>query len=270
MEFLFIFPFILAYFLKGINRVRPNEVGLIESRGKYSKFLKPGTYFIPLFIKRLVTVTTQDKKIEVPVNITTSDEIICNTTVKVIFYVESTEKNVRKYFLVGGGFIEDMIISATNDIIGEIPYKEIAEKREIICEFITKKVKKKCDNNGIKIRSIDLSDIVPPEEIQKANTKIISKQREVEASKIEAETIKIKATARKQSDKEISDNKIKLIEEETQIKIKGKEKVKKKSQEIAQILKEDLGKDLKKKKQELESIYENMEKASLAKVLSDE
>lgn len=270
MEYLLILPFVLAYFLKGINRVRPNEVGLIESRGKYSKFLNPGTYFIPLFIKNLITVTTQDKKIEVPISITTSDEIICNTVVKVIFYVEPTEKNVRKYFLVGSGFIEDIIISATNDIIGEIPYKEIAEKREIICEFITKKVRKKCDNSGMKIRTIDLSDIIPPEEIQKANTKIISKQREEEASKIEAETIKIKATARKQSDKEISDNKINLIKKETQVKISEKEKVKDREQEIAQLLAETLGNDLKKKKEQMDKLYENVEKESLAKVLSDE
>ncbi len=270
MEYLLILPFVLAYFLKGINRVRPNERGLIESRGTYSKFKNPGTFFVLPLFQRLVTVSTQEKQISVPINVTTEDDIICTTTVKVIFQVEPTENNVRHYFGAGGGFIKDLIISATNDIIGEISYKEIAEKREIICEFITKKIKKKCISNGLKICSVDLDTIVPPEEIQKANTKVVSKRREKEASKIEIETIKTKTAAKKQSDIEILEHKRKLINEEIEIKLQGKEKIKKKEQEIAKLLSEDLDKDLKKKKVELENIYKNVEKESLAQVLQDE
>jgi SPFH domain, Band 7 family protein len=187
---------ILIAVLASIKVVQTGYVYVVERLGQFYKILEPGWHFVIPFVdyvRAKVSIKQQILDIE-PQNVITKDNVKISVD-NVIFYKVMNAKdaiyNIENY---KSGIVYSTITNMRN-IIGEMTLDEVLSGRDKINAELLKVIDQLTDAYGIKILSVEIKDITPPDEIRQAMEKQMKAERDKRATILQAEGEKQSAIA---------------------------------------------------------------------------
>nr|WP_313126176.1 SPFH domain-containing protein [Proteiniclasticum ruminis] len=194
--------FIMVVLLSSIKVVNTGSVYVLERFGQYYKTLQPGWHVILPFVdyvRRKISMKQQILDIQ-PQNVITKDNVNISVD-NVIFYQVLNPKdavyNIENYV---SGIMYSTITNMRN-IIGDMSLDEVLAGRDRINMKLLDIVDSITDAYGIKILSVEIKNIVPPEEIQNAMEKQMKAEREKRAAILIAEGDRESSIARAEGEK---------------------------------------------------------------------
>ena len=194
--------FIMVVLLSSIKVVNTGSVYVLERFGQYYKTLQPGCHVILPFVdyvRRKISMKQQILDIQ-PQNVITRDNVNISVD-NVIFYQVLNPKdavyNIENYV---SGIMYSTITNMRN-IIGDMSLDEVLAGRDRINMKLLDIVDSITDAYGIKILSVEIKNIVPPEEIQNAMEKQMKAEREKRAAILIAEGDRESSIARAEGEK---------------------------------------------------------------------
>jgi regulator of protease activity HflC (stomatin/prohibitin superfamily) len=193
---------IMVVLLSSIKVVNTGSVYVLERFGQYYKTLQPGWHVILPFVdyvRRKISMKQQILDIQ-PQNVITKDNVNISVD-NVIFYQVLNPKdavyNIENYV---SGIMYSTITNMRN-IIGDMTLDEVLAGRDRINMKLLDIVDSITDAYGIKILSVEIKNIVPPEEIQSAMEKQMKAEREKRAAILIAEGDRESSIARAEGEK---------------------------------------------------------------------
>ncbi|HSP47982.1 MAG TPA: SPFH domain-containing protein [Clostridiaceae bacterium] len=194
---------VLLILLSSIKVVNTGYVFVLERFGQFYRVLQPGWHvIIPFadFVRRRISMKQQILDIQ-PQNVITKDNVKISVD-NVIFYQVLSAKdavyNIENYV---SGIMYSTITNMRN-IIGDMSLDEVLAGRDKINSKLLNIVDTITDAYGIKILSVEIKNIVPPEEIQNAMEKQMKAEREKRAAILIAEGDRNSSIARAEGEKQ--------------------------------------------------------------------
>lgn len=183
--------------ISSIKIVNTGYVYVVERLGQFHRILEPGWHFIIPFIDHVrAKVSTKQQILDIePQEVITKDNVKISID-NVIFYRILDPKraiyNIENY---KAGIVYSTITNMRN-IVGEMTLDEVLSGRDKINKKLLTTIDQITDDYGIKILSVEIKNIIPPAEIQKAMEKQMKAERDKRAAILLAEGEKQSAIAR--------------------------------------------------------------------------
>ena len=180
MEYVVLFVVIIVLcLLPGcIVQVNEYERGVLFSRGKFKRVLKPGWNFVIPIFQSYKKVDIRTKADDVPAQEAITKD---NVSVKInavlyykIFDASKAILEVENYYYATGQLAQTTMRNA----VGSVTLDELLGEREKISEEICKIIDELTDPWGIKVENVELKDISLPEEMQRVIAKVAEAERE--------------------------------------------------------------------------------------------
>lgn len=215
---------ILTIVLSSIKVVNTGYLYVVERFGKFDKVLEPGWHFIiPFidFVRRKVSTKQQILDVQ-PQSVITKDNVKILVD-NVIFY---KLLNARDAVYNIEDYQSGIIYSATTNmrnILGNMTLDEILSGRDSINQDLLSIIDEVTDAYGIKILSVEIKNIVPPNEIQQAMEKQMRAERDKRAMILQAEGLRQSQIEKAEGEKQ---SKILTAEAEKQANIRRAEGLK--------------------------------------------
>lgn len=186
--FILVLVLILVLLISSVKVVNTGYNYVMERFGQFYKVLEPGWHItIPFvdFIRKKVSIKQQILDIP-PQNVITKDNVNISVD-NVIFYQVLNPKeavyNIENYVQ---GIMYSTITNMRN-IIGDMSLDDVLAGRDLINSKLLQIVDNVTDAYGIKLLSVEIKNIVPPNEIQQAMEKQMKAERSKRATILEAE-----------------------------------------------------------------------------------
>ncbi len=193
---------ILLYIVLGFRIVPQNNEGLVETLGKYSKTVKAGFVFVwPLFQRiRKVPLALQPLEIS-KYSIITKDNAEITTSLTLNYLVTDS----YRYFYNNTDSVESMvqlIRGHLRDIIGRMDLNTALGSTKEINDQLFKATGDLTDIYGIRVVRVNVDELLPSPEIQRAMDKQLTADREKTAAiaKAEGEARTIEMTTKAKND----------------------------------------------------------------------
>ncbi|MDF7668491.1 MULTISPECIES: SPFH domain-containing protein [unclassified Lactobacillus] len=202
MFLLIIFILLIAFFIAGCRVVPQNNEGLIETLGKYSKTVKAGFVFIIPFIQKIRRVSLAMFPAEISkYSIITKDNAEITTSLTLNYLVTDS----YKYFYNNTDSVKSMvelIRGHLRDIIGRMDLNEALGSTSKINTQLSEAIGDLTDIYGIRVVRVNIDELLPSPEIQKAMDKQLTADREKIAAieKAEGEAKNIELTTKAKND----------------------------------------------------------------------
>ncbi|WP_251716291.1 SPFH domain-containing protein [Lactobacillus agrestimuris] len=202
MTIFILFIIILIYIILGFRIVPQNYEGLIETLGKYSKTVKAGFVFIWPFFQRIRKVSLALQPLEISkYRIITKDNAEITTSLTLNYLVTDS----YKYFYNNTDSVESMvqlIRGHLRDIIGRMELNEALGSTSQINAQLSEAIGDLTDLYGIRVVRVNVDELLPSPEIQKAMDKQLTADREKTAAiaKAEGEARNIELTTKAKND----------------------------------------------------------------------
>ncbi|GAA3630967.1 SPFH domain-containing protein [Lactobacillus hamsteri] len=193
---------IVIYFITGFRIVPQNYEGLIETLGKYSKTVKAGFVFIWPIFQRIRKVSLALQPLEISkYRIITKDNAEITTSLTLNYLVTDS----YKYFYNNTDSVESMvqlIRGHLRDIIGRMELNEALGSTSQINAQLSDAIGDLTDIYGIRVVRVNVDELLPSPEIQKAMDKQLTADREKTAAiaKAEGEARNIELTTKAKND----------------------------------------------------------------------
>lgn len=175
----FILIFILAVLLISIRQVNQFERGVKFQLGKFVSMVEPGWRIILPVVQSMTKVDIRLKAVEVPYQeVITRDNVSAKINA-VIYYKVS---DAVKAFLEVENFwnaVSQLAQTTMRNVVGEMELDELLANREAAARRIEQLVETATVNWGIHVVSVELKDILLPEDMQR----VIARQAEAEREK---------------------------------------------------------------------------------------
>ena len=172
--------------LSGIRFVRPDERGIIERWGKYSRYAKPGFNYITPIAESLIRVNITEMMITAePQEIITKDRLNARVDAQIYFKVKPDEVSIKatQYNVYNYKFlITNLARTTLRNIIGTLSLKEANSERDTINESLMKVLKKETNDWGIEVVRTELAEIDPPKDVQETMNKVVKAENEKQAA----------------------------------------------------------------------------------------
>ncbi|MCM2326125.1 MAG: paraslipin, partial [Candidatus Woesearchaeota archaeon] len=156
------------FFVMGVKIVRPTEVGVIETLGKYGRTAGQGFHWVFPVLSRMHKVDVTEIRVDVPPQeVITKDKL--NATVDAVIYyrVRNAKKalyNVQDYH----GSVVSLARTTLRAVVGKLNLSEANERRDHINEFVEREmstqIEKEHDEKegwGIDILRVEIQEITP-------------------------------------------------------------------------------------------------------------
>ena len=181
---LFAIVFILLISLRQINQY---QRGVKFTFGRFTGILNPGWRIILPIIQIMKKVDIRVKAVDVP-----DQECITrdNVTVKVNAVIYYKVADAGRAIIEVENFyyaISQLAQTTMRNIVGEVDLDTLLGERDMISDKIQKIVDDATDPWGIKVNSVDLKDVILPENMQRTIAKQAEAEREKRAVIIKAE-----------------------------------------------------------------------------------
>lgn len=188
---IFILVFLAVIFIKQVNQY---ERGVVFTLGKFSGIRNPGwTVIIPVF-QSIKKVDIRTKAVDVPdQEAITKDNIPVRINAVVYYKIQDAGKailEVENFFYA----VSQIAQTTMRNAVGEITLDELLQKRESVASKIQTRVDNLTDAWGIDVESVELKDVVIPENLKRTISKEAEAEREKRSVIIKAEGEKIAAT----------------------------------------------------------------------------
>ena len=190
IPFIVIAVILAVAFIKQINQY---ERGVMFTLGKFSGIKNPGwRIVIPLF-QKLQKIDIRTKAVDVPdQEAITRDNIPVRINAVIYYKVTDVSKallEVEDYFWA----MSQMAQTTMRNAVGEVSLDELLQNRDKISENISRVIDLASDPWGIKVESLELKDVVIPEDLKRTISKEAEAEREKRAVIIKAEGDKVAA-----------------------------------------------------------------------------
>ena len=162
--------------LISIRQVNQYQRGIKFQLGKYIKIMEPGWHIILPIFQSLTKVDIRIKAVDVPFQeAITKDNVSAKINAVIYYQVSEADKailEVENFWFA----VSQLAQTTMRNIVGEMELDELLSSREAAAQRIKEIVDKASDPWGIKVASVELKDIILPEDMQKT----IAKQAEAE------------------------------------------------------------------------------------------
>ncbi len=170
--------FLLCMLPGCIIQINEYERGVLFSRGKFKKVLKPGWHLRLPILQSFKKVDIRTKADDVPAQEAITKD---NVSVKInavlyykIFDASKAILEVENYYYATGQLAQTTMRNA----VGSVTLDELLGEREKISGEICKVIDELTDPWGIKVENVELKDISLPEEMQRVIAKVAEAERE--------------------------------------------------------------------------------------------
>ena len=179
---------VLIAFLSSIVIVHQTEAYIIERVGKYRVTLDVGFHLIFPFLDRVVKKVSLKEHVAdfKPQPVITKD----NVTIQIdtVFYYQITDAKLYTYGVSNPmSAIENLTATTLRNIIGELELDATLTSRDVINSKMRIILDEATDPWGIKVRRVELKNIIPPRDIQEAMEKQMRAERERREKILQAE-----------------------------------------------------------------------------------
>jgi len=181
---------IFVIFILGFKIIRPVEKGIVERFGKYYRILEQGLRWVIPFVDRVIRVNITEIRLDVRrQQVITKDNLNLSIDGVVYFKVADPLKaiyNVNSYI----NSIPSLAQTTLRSIVGELEFTEVNAKRQTINSKIESELDSQTEGWGINILRVELQDVSPANDVQKAMDKVVTAEREKEAKITQSEAEK--------------------------------------------------------------------------------
>ncbi len=171
---LIIFAVIIV--LSGLRVIKEYERSVLFTLGKYSRVLQPGLRIVVPVIQSHQKVDMRVRVADVPNQESMTKDNISVKINAVIYYKVSDAKKaileVEHYTYA----VSQLAQTTMRNIVGEVELDDLLSKRDKVAIKIREIVDKETDPWGVKVNTVELKDIILPEEMKR----VIGKQAEAE------------------------------------------------------------------------------------------
>ncbi len=193
MEIFGLLPFIifgLVIFLRQINQY---ERGVMFTLGKFTGIKSPGWRLVIPIFQSMKKVDIRTKAVDVPdQEAITRDNIPVRINAVVYYKIQDAGKailEVENYFWATSQVAQTTMRNA----VGEVTLDELLQKRAEIANKIKVSVDNTTDPWGIDVESVELKDVIIPENLKRTISKEAEAEREKRAVIIKADGDRIAA-----------------------------------------------------------------------------
>ena len=195
IEFILSFPLfltigiVLAVFL--IKQINQYERGVMFTLGKFSGIKEPGWRIVIPIFQQIKKVDIRTKAVDVPdQEAITKDNIPVRINAVVYYKIQDAGKailEVENFYYA----VSQIAQTTMRNAVGEVTLDELLQNRESIANKIKARVDMLTDPWGIDVESVELKDVVIPENLKRTISKEAEAEREKRSVIIKAEGEKI-------------------------------------------------------------------------------
>jgi len=184
---------VLIILFSGLKVVKEYERGIRFTLGKYTGIMTPGLCFVWPIIQSFQRVDIRLKAIDVPdQDCMTKDNISVNVNAVLYYKISNAEKSILQ--VEHYNYATSQLAQTTmRNIIGEVELDQLLSNRDEVSAKIRLIIDKATDPWGIKVESVELKDVVLPQDLKRTMSKQAEAEREKRAVIIKAEGEKIAA-----------------------------------------------------------------------------
>ncbi len=173
--------------LISIRQVNEYQRGVKFQLGKFTRVVNPGWRLILPIIQSMVKVDMRIKAVDVPFQeAITKDNIPAKINAVIYYKVSDASKailEVENFWFA----VSQLAQTTMRNVVGEMELDELLANRLAAAEKIKEIVDKASDPWGIKVESVELKDVILPENMQRTIAKQAEAERERRAVIIKSE-----------------------------------------------------------------------------------
>jgi regulator of protease activity HflC (stomatin/prohibitin superfamily) len=182
--------FVLFIILIGFRIVRPIEKGVVERFGKYTRTSEQGLRWVIPIVERMRKVNITEIRLDVEKqSVITKDNLNLEIDAVVYFKIQDSIKalyNVQDY----ASSIPSLAQTTLRSIIGEMVFTEVNANRQSINTRIEQELDSQTESWGIEVVRVELQDVNPAADVQRAMDQVVTAEREKEAAITRAVALK--------------------------------------------------------------------------------
>ena len=201
--FLAVLIIVAAILIYTIRIVPQAEAYVVERLGAYHQTWNTGVHFVLPFVDRVANRVTLKEIVKDfdPQPVITKDNVTMQ--IDTVVYFQITDPKLYTYGVVGPiTAIENLTATTLRNIIGDLELDETLTSRDIINTQMRSILDEATDPWRIKVRRVEVKNILPPRDIQEAMEKQMRAERERRESILKAEGDKRSAILVAEGEKE--------------------------------------------------------------------
>ncbi|ELZ01158.1 hypothetical protein C482_08166 [Natrialba chahannaoensis JCM 10990] len=176
--------------------------GALTIFGEYRKLLEPGLNIVPPFVSRVYTFDMRTQTIDVP-----SQEAITRdnspVTADAVIYIRVMD--ATRAFLEVDDYkraVSNLAQTTLRAVIGDMELDDTLSRREMINERIRQELDEPTDEWGIRVESVEVREVNPSPDVQRAMEQQTSAERKRRAMILEAQGERRSAVEKAEGDKQ--------------------------------------------------------------------
>lgn len=183
----FLLPLAILVILVSIKQINQYERGILFTFGKYSGILSPGWRLVFPIIQSYTKVDIRTKAVDVPdQEAITKDNV--STSISAVIYYKVTDAakailEVEDFYFA----IHQLAQTTMRNVVGEVELNDLLANRDSIAQRIRDIVRETTTDWGLEVISVELKDIILPEDMKRTMAKVAEAQREKKATIINSE-----------------------------------------------------------------------------------
>lgn len=180
-------PFIILLLLIFIRQIKQYQKGVMFTMGRYTGIKEPGWRLVIPIFQSLRKVDMRVKAVDVPSQeAITKDNVSAKVNAVIYYKVKSADKaiiEVENFYYA----VSQLAQTTMRNVVGETTLDDLLSKRDSVSKKIEEIVDKATDPWGIEVISVELKDILLPEDMKRTMAKEAEAEREKRAVIIKAE-----------------------------------------------------------------------------------
>jgi len=184
---IFLLPFLLMLLLASIKQINQYQRGVKFTLGKYTGIMEPGWRIVIPIFQSYQKIDMRIKAVDVPnQEAITKDNISVSVNAVIYYRVASANKaviEVENFYYA----VSQLAQTTMRNVVGEVPLDELLSNRVETAEKIRAIVDEATDQWGVVVSSVELKDVLLPEDLKRVIGKQAEAERERRAVIIKAE-----------------------------------------------------------------------------------
>jgi regulator of protease activity HflC (stomatin/prohibitin superfamily) len=201
--FVVIFLF-LVLFVLGLKIVQQQQLLMVERLGKFNRVLKPGLNFILPFLESVaVSLNLRTQNLDFSILAITSDKVTITLDTTLIYQILPDQAYAVAYNLQNPvTVIKTTVENSIRAYVAKQSHEEILQKRDELTIYLIEHLTEQMLQWGYQINNFQVKDVVLPESITTAMSRVVSSKRLQEAAENEAKAEYIKTVKAAEAQKQ--------------------------------------------------------------------
>ena len=189
MEFgLILLIIIVVVLASGIKIIPQSKAMVVERLGAYHRTMQTGLHYVIPIFERVANYVSLKEKVSdfAPQPVITKDNVTMQ--IDTVVYLQITDSKLYTYGVENPvNAIENLTATTLRNIIGELELDETLTSRDVINAKMRVILDEATDPWGIKVKRVEVKNILPPRDIQEAMEKHMRAERERREAILRAE-----------------------------------------------------------------------------------